>query len=248
MQVKVQLQPGYILHRRPYRDSSLLLEAFTRDFGRIGLVARGARRSKTPHNGRLEPFQPLLLSWSGKGELWTLTAAEVAGVADKITGAALLSAFYLNELLMRLLQRHIPHSELYFSYTRVLEQLAMDERFEWHLRLFERDLLQELGYGLLLCHLADSSEEIQPGQRYCYHLERGPVPYGGPYDSALELSGHTLQALASGKEPDERGLVESKRLMRAALALYLGDKPLASRELFRQRYAAKPSLEKEQQV
>lgn len=248
MRVKVQLEPGYILHRRPYRDSSLLVEAFSRDYGRVGLVAKGAKRGRSPTAGLLEPFQPLLISWSGKGELSTLIGVELSGILPDLKGDDLLGAFYINELMMRLLQRHIPHPELYDCYARTLESLSTSGTLEWNLRLFERDLLQEIGYGLLLTHTADTGEVIQPQQQYCYHPERGAILYDGFDDAGVMVGGSTLLALSSGNEPDRSGLLESKRLMRRALSPYLGDKPLASRELFRQRFNVKSSGLKKEQV
>jgi DNA repair protein RecO (recombination protein O) len=241
MRASVQLQPGFILHRRPYRDSSLLVEAFTRDYGRVGLVARGAKRGRAATAALLEPFQSLLISWTGKGELPTLGSVELAGASVELRGDQLLGAFYINELMMRLLQRHIPHPELFERYAAVLKQLSEGGSLEWHLRLFERDLLQETGYGLLLTHSADTGEEIQPQRRYCYHFESGPHACDDFDDSGVVVDGRTLLAIASGAAADRTVLAESKRLMRSALLLYLGDKPLASRELFRKRYSMKNS-------
>ncbi len=229
---RVALQPGFILHRRPYRDSSLLVEAFTRDFGRIGLVARGAQRPRSTLQGMLQPFQPLLFSWAGRGELWTLQGAEPGGRPRPLFGDALLSGFYLNELLLRLLHRHDAHPELYAAYGRCVGELQLSHR-EWSIRLFERELLDALGYGLLLTEDAATGEPLRPEQRYCYHLENGPVAAGADSDG-LHVTGRTLLALHQGQLPDGAALAESKRLMRAALRLYLGDRPLASRELFRQ--------------
>ena len=167
---RVQLQPAYLLHRKPFRDTSLLLEVFTREFGRIGLVARGARGPRSKLKGVLQPYQPLLLSWSGRGELPTLTSAESQAGALFLQGNALISGFYLNELLMRLLARHDPHTELFISYQTALQRLIMNDELDWTLRLFERDLLQQLGYGLLLTHEGQSGAEVEPDSRYCYHL------------------------------------------------------------------------------
>ncbi len=229
---RVTLTPTYILHRKPYRDTSLLLEAFAAEYGRIGLVARGARSAKSSVKGLLQPFQPLLLSWSGRGELRTLIAAEAGGRPAFFQGAALAAGFYLNELMLRLLARHDPHPELFEAYDRTVGALARSPA-EWSLRLFERDLLQALGYGLLLTHTADDGEPVRPDAHYCYHLESGPVAVGST-GGGLPIKGTTLLALGSGgPEPAAAGLIEAKQLMRAALRIYLGDRPLASRSLFR---------------
>lgn len=229
---RIALERGFVLHRKPYRDTSLLLEAFTAEHGRIGLVARGGRRAGSTLKGLLQPFQPLLLSWSGRGDLKSLTGAEPDGRPVFLSGAAVAGGFYLNEILLRLTQRHDPHPELFRVYARTVLALAEGAEMEWTLRLFERDLLDCLGYGLLLTDEAESGEPVKPDARYCYHLERGPLP--GSSVGGIAVGGETLLALQNGTVPGPDGLAEAKRLMRAALRLYLGDKPLASRNLFRQ--------------
>ena len=231
---RVSLQPAYLLHRKPYRDTSLLLEAITPEYGRIGLVAKGARRPRSRLPGLLQPFLPLLLSWSGRGELFTLTDAEGRGPLLMPPGRLSISGFYLNELLLRLLPRGDPHEELFLAYSETLGRLALDEEAEWGLRLFEKRLLEAMGYGLQLTHEAgEEGAAIRAGRHYCYHLEVGPVATT-EQSGGVVLSGRTLLALAAEQTaigPEIRG--EAKRLMRAALALYLGDRPLKSRELFR---------------
>lgn len=226
------LQAAFLLHHRPYRESSLLVEIFTADSGRIGLVAKGVRGGRKGSGALLQPFQPLLLSWTQRGELGTLTGVEARERAIALSGATLFSGFYLNELLMRLLERHDPHPELFASYETTLHALRDPSVAEWALRLFERDLLQGLGYGLLLEQTADG-EPIQPQGSYCYHLEHGPLIRQNS-EPCLPIRGEALLALASGALPGPGARGETKRLMRAALGLYLGSKPLQSRELFRQ--------------
>lgn len=235
---RVQLQPAFLLHRKPYRDTSLLLEAFTESHGRLGLVARGVRSSRRGGQAALlQPFQPLLLSWSGRGDLHTLTTAEPHQNPFVLIGDSLISGFYLNELLMRLLPRHDPHPILYHSYVQTLLQLSLGMD-DWLLRLFERDLLQELGYGLLLTHEGGSGEMVQADARYCYHSEYGPQRQTGSNEPCLSVHGETLLCLSQGGEADSRTRSEAKRLMRGVLAGYLGNRPLASRELFHQRYGS----------
>jgi DNA repair protein RecO (recombination protein O) len=232
---RVALQPAYILHRKPYRDTSLLLEVFSRDYGRIGLVARGAQGKRSTLKALLQPFQPLLISWSGRGELQTLTGAEADGVAQPLVGDALLSGFYLNEILMRLLHRHDPHDELYISYQRTLAKLSAGTEHDWPLRLFERDLLQELGYGLQLSHTTTGTP-LDTAGRYCYNPEHGPSMDSGEQQDCIQIHGATLLALDSGEMGDTECRNEAKRLMRAVLQPYLGNRPLASRELFRAQH------------
>jgi DNA repair protein RecO (recombination protein O) len=244
---RIALQPAFLLHRKPYRDTSLLLEAFSAEHGRLGLVARGARGRRGGMQGLLQPLQALLLSWSGRGELMTLTCAEPQGAPLALRGGAVISGFYLNELLMRLLPRHDPHPELYQRYVSTLQRLAAFGADEWALRLFERDLLQELGYGLLLTHEGGSGEMVEPAARYCYHPEFGPQRMGHDDEPCLLIHGATLLTLEQGEEGDSRTRGEAKRLMRMILSRYLGSRPLASRELFRQRYAAGQALTKNEE-
>jgi DNA repair protein RecO (recombination protein O) len=240
---RISLQPAYLLHRTPYRDTSLLIEAFTESHGRLGLVARGARSRRGGQAALLQPFQSLLLSWSGRGELHTLTAVEPQHPSLTLHGDSLNSSFYLNELLMRLLPRHDPHPLLYQRYAYTLRQLADSGMDEWRLRLFERDLLQELGYGLLLTHEGGSGEMVQSDACYCYHPEYGPSRQHNNDEPCLSVHGETLLCLAQGEKGGSRCRSEAKRLMRGVLAGYLGNRPLASRELFRQRYSPEAGRE-----
>lgn len=229
-----QLHSAYILHRTPWRDTSLLIEAFSAEHGRIGLVARGVRGKRSSRAALLQPFQPLLLSWAGRGELLSLHNAEPDGPMQGLHGAALISGFYLNELLLRLLQRHDPHPELYHAYRRALARLQSGEQIEWTLRLFECELLEQLGYGLLLECVADSGLALDPQQLYVYLPERGPVPVGQAEGRAIH--GQTLLRLAEAEWPvngaEPQLLQEAKYLLRQSLARYLGPKPIASRALF----------------
>ncbi|MEW6354600.1 MAG: DNA repair protein RecO [Pseudomonadota bacterium] len=228
---RVVLQPAYVLHQRPYRDTSALVELFSADFGRVGAVARGARAAKSRMQGLLQPFQPLLVSWSGRGELVTLTGCEAAGPAQRPAGATLLSGFYMNELLLRLLHRHDPHRGLFESYAAALRNLEDVNQEQRTLRIFEKHLLQELGYALVLNHCADTGAALQENRLYSYQLEKGPLDVDAPRPYDITVHGRTLLALDQETLHDGAILREAKRLTRAALALYLGDKPLRSRAL-----------------
>ena len=233
MQQTTQLQPAYILHQRDYRDTSLLLEAFSREHGRIGLVARGARAPRSRVRGLLQAFQPLLLSWSGRGELGTLTGVEAAAacsVTPRLSGTALYAGFYLNELLMRLLQRQDAHPELFDAYAQTLPGLQTEPQRP--LRLFEKHLLETLGYGLLLDHEAASGEPVDAEADYVYALETGPTRCTVATVGQLRLSGRSLLSLAAEDLSDAQSLADSKRLLRAALDLYLGGRALKTREVF----------------
>ncbi|HET7674686.1 MAG TPA: DNA repair protein RecO [Gammaproteobacteria bacterium] len=229
---RASLEPAYILHQRPWRDSSLLIEAFSRRHGRVGLIARGARRSKSKQRALLQPFQPLLLSWTGRGDLATLAGVEAAAAAMPLAGSALFCGFYLNELLMRLLHRHDPHPRLFDDYAAALAGLAGSIDEEVALRLFEKRLLAACGYGLNLTSDIMSGEAVKADREYEYVLEQGPRVCGQGA-GGLVLGGSSLLALAADRLDDERVLREVKKLLRAALDMYLGGKPLKTREVLR---------------
>src|SRR5437763_16220263 len=167
-------QPAFVLHAYPYRETSLIVEAFTPDFGRVALVARGAKRPRSELRGLLQGFQPLLLSWSGQQELKTLLKAEWRGGLPRVGGGALLCGFYLNELLLKLLPREDPHPELFRHYGNALARLAATADHAPVLRQFEVELLAALGYALPLEREADTGRRIDPAARYYYAFERGP--------------------------------------------------------------------------
>lgn len=231
-----ELSPAFLLHRKPWRDTSLLIEAFTPSDGRIGLVARGVRGKRSSKQAILQPFQPLLINWSGRGELYTLGNVEATAAPLQLHGLTLISGFYVNELMLRLLQRHDPHEALYHHYQNVLLQIHSGEQIEWSLRLFELALLDELGYGLLLDQRGDNGLPIEPDATYHYFLEQGAVPASS--DKYAIIHGSTLLALEHGACPaGEAGAMtrhEAKHLMRHTLAHYLGSKPLVSRTLLKE--------------
>ena len=233
-----ELQPAVILHRREYRETSLLLEIFSREDGRLPLVARGARRPRRGAALDLQLFQPLLLAWSQRGELGTLHSAEAAGDdAGMLQGDALAIAFYANELLMRLLHRFDPHPRLYDSYLVLLTRIVDSHGREAALRVFEKRLLEETGYGLVLDHDTASGEPLRSELRYVYLPERGPevCAADAPSRRLPVVHGRTLLALAAEWLPDEDLLREAKALMRSVVDHHLGGRPLSSRALFRQR-------------
>lgn len=230
--MRADLAPAYVLHGRAYRETSMLLEVFSWEHGRVGLVARGARAGRSRLRGVLRPFLPLLVSWSGRGELGTLTGAEPDGQVRLAGGAMLAGGFYLNELLMRLLARNDPHPELFRVYDRTLESLAEPGLAEPALRVFEKRLLAELGYALVLEREVDGSPVRAEGL-YHYHLEEGPVAVTRIHGEMLGIHGESLLCLAREQLAGRRALAEVKRLNRAALGRYLGGRPLRSRDLWR---------------
>lgn len=216
--MRIEQQPAFVLHARPWRETSLLLDVLSRDHGRVGLVARSVRgaRSRTPRS-LLQPFSPLQLGWSGRGELATMSAAEAAGAALPVIGEALLCALYLNELIVRLVPRNDPHADVFAAYLETLARLSHGHPPAWTLRRFERDLLGQLGYGLLLDAQADTGEPIETFGEYAYILEQGPVRWRGAGDG-LKLRGAALLALARDEEPDVSDLPSLRRLLRALIA------------------------------
>ena len=239
--VRASLEPCLVLHHRPWRETSAIVEMFAAESGRIGVVARGGRRPSSPFRGLLQPFIPLLGSWRGRGDLATLTGIEADGPPSALTGQALFGGLYLNELLMRLLHRHDPHAELFISYRGTLDRLSQGEPVEPTLRVFEKYLLADIGYGLVLDREVESGEPIEGDMRYDYVAEIGPKPVSGPPASGhgVQVSGRTLLALAKERfdAPDE--VRESKRLMRYLLSELLGDRPLAVRALFERQGGAR---------
>jgi DNA repair protein RecO (recombination protein O) len=222
------------LHTYPFRETSLVVETFTRNFGRVGLVARGARRPKSAQRGLMMAFQPLLLSWAGKAELRTLHKAEWQGGIPQLRGLGLMCGFYLNELLLKFLAREDPHDTLFDLYKGAIAALAHEPEPASVLRRFEKHLLKELGYALILDREADSGRPIDPGKRYTYVIERGPVALDRSADAQVEISGQTLIELESGNFADAATLAQSKLLMRFLVNHYLGNQELHTRQLLRE--------------
>jgi DNA repair protein RecO (recombination protein O) len=227
----IQLTPGYILHHRPYRDTSRILEVVTRDHGRLSLFAHGVRGPKAKLASILQPFQRLLFSWAGRGEAAQLTGAECAQASPPLPPSSLMAAFYLNELLMKLTTRHDPLPLLFDTYHTALEGLRQGAPLEPELRVFEKRLLEALGYGLDLGADAGTGQRIEPGEYYHFRPEQGFVVTVA--DAAGALAGHSLIGLANEHLAGERELDDAKRLLQAALAQGLEGRPLATRTVAR---------------
>lgn len=231
--MRVALHPCYILHQRPFRESSLILEVFSLLHGRISLVARGARKGTRGKSAPLQPLRRLNLAWSGRAELCTLTGSEPDGVPPVLHGSRLLSAFYLNELLLRLLHRHEPHASLFHAYEAGLLQLGEAREEERVLRTFEKHLLEALGYGLVLDRETASGRPIEAEGEYYYHFDHGPDSSKLSSLDAVRVSGKTLLALHAGDRWDEVIAREAKSLFRPVIDRQLDNKPLHSRELYK---------------
>jgi DNA repair protein RecO (recombination protein O) len=234
--MRIQDQAAYILHHRAYRDTSQILDLFTCDHGRVTVVSKGSRSAKSKSRAVLQPFVPLLVSWVGKGEMPTLTSSEVINHAPlKLSGDALPSAFYINELLMKLLHRHDVHEDVFYLYKETLEGLQNLKTLERALRVFEKNLLQLIGFEMNLSSDAETGNSIQPDQTYRYYIEHGPVlALDHEHDTrSLLIKGSSLISFDEESLDSAEVLKDIKSIMRYVLAYYMEGKPIKSRELFR---------------
>jgi DNA repair protein RecO (recombination protein O) len=221
-------EPGFVLHTYAYKETSLIVEAFTRRFGRIALLARGARRPRSAMRGVLLAFHPLRLGWSGSGDLATLMAAEWGGGLQPLAGRGLMCGFYLNELVLRLLPREDPHESLFDAYAEALSRLSAGEVLSAVLRGFEKRLLAELGYAPVFDREALSGEPIEPTSSYAYEPDRGPVRTNR---GDLLVSGRTLLDLAADDYSRSETRDEARYLMRALIGQRLHGQTLHTRSV-----------------
>jgi DNA repair protein RecO (recombination protein O) len=230
-EARVDHQPGFVLHTTAWRETSLIVEAFTRDFGRMSLVARGAKRPTSQFRGLLSPFAPLALSWSGRSEAKNLVRVEYLGGLLPLRRGALLSAFYANELIVRLLPRADPHERLFASYVTMLRGLG-EARLDLALRAFELDLLREVGYAVPLDQCIDG-EPIDPQARYLFRVEAGAhrVVTHTEGEPGSSVSGRTLLAMARGDFGDAVVASEAKAMLRHLIRYHLDGKPLNTRRI-----------------
>jgi DNA repair protein RecO (recombination protein O) len=231
-------RPAFVLHAWPYKETSLIVEAFAEHEGRVAMVARGAKRPRSELHGVLQAFQPVSLSWSGGGELKTLIRAEWRGGMPLPGGSALLCGFYLNELVLKLLPREDPHPKLYAIYRGALADLAGGAEQAPVLRRFELALLAELGYALQLATETDTGAPIDPQARYHYAFDRGAQRGAPPPGVRWPLvRGATLAALAQGRFDDAATAAEAKRLMREVIDHHLDARTIQSRKVVRDLWA-----------
>lgn len=231
MRRRAEQEPGYVLHSYPYKETSLIVEVFTRRYGRAGLLARGARRPRSAMRGTLLAFHPLTLTWSASTELGTLRAVDWTGGQRSLAGLGLMCGFYLNELLLRLVPREDPHERLFDAYAESLQRLAAAGCEETVLRVFERRLLVELGYAPVLDRDAASEAAIDPGRRYVYELDRGPVASNGESPGRWTVGGQTLLDIARDDYARADTRDEARRLLRALIAQRLGGQTLHTRAM-----------------
>jgi DNA repair protein RecO (recombination protein O) len=233
---RIEAEPAFVLHERPYRETSALLEVLTRDHGRIGVVARGLRASKPRvQRGTLRPFQCVALGLRLSGEMAQLLSAETLGHPLHLQGDALRAGLYVNELLARMIERHDPHPEVFQRYAHLLTELQDAAALAWNLRRFERDILAMLGFGLQLTHEANTGAELDPDIEYEYRPEQGPCR-SNALRSGARCRGSALIALELDRAPAGADIGALRLLMRGIIQHHLG-----GRELDAWRVLAAPS-------
>lgn len=231
---RVLLQPAYVLHRRPYRETSFLIDLFSLEYGRLSVIAKGVRKPRSALPGLLQPFVPLLISWAGKEELMTLSHIEPKGAVKNLVGDCLFAGFYINELLMCLLQKWDAHSKLFTIYEETLTALETSYLKQAVLRTFEKALLEELGYGILPTSESILQQTFNAQWFYRFIPEQGFVLEGEEFAQSkpMVFSGKNLIAMARNQWQEEGVLADAKRLIRFVLANILGQRSINSRKLF----------------
>ncbi|SET12508.1 DNA repair protein RecO [Thorsellia anophelis] len=228
-------QRAFVLHSKPFSESSLLVSLFCEKQGSVTVLAKGARSRRSPQKGNLQPFTPLLVRYTGKGEVKTLTGIEAISLSLPLSTTYLYSGFYLNELILRVLEHNTDCSELFLAYLNSLQQLALQaDHIESILRRFELTLLKHLGYGVDFLHCAGSGQPVSESMSYIYYPEKGFI--ASLMKKRESFTGYELLALANQSFPDELTRLAAKRFTRMALRPYIGSKPLKSRELFTQQF------------
>ena len=225
-------QPGYVLHSYPYSETSLIVETFTRAHGRVPLLAKGAKRPRSALRGLLMQFQRISLSWAGRGELKNLTRAEWLGGIPALGQTALFCGFYLNELLLKLLARDDAHERLFDCYEAALTELAEGGREAVILRIFEKELLREIGYAVNLRGEAATGLPLVPEARYAYVPERGLMRLRSDQSADIELTGLAALAIERNDYTDPHTASLAKQLMRVLIEYHLNGKQISTRKIF----------------
>lgn len=232
--MRIDDEPAYVLHARPWRETSLLVEVLSEQHGRLGLLARGVHGPrKQPLRAALQPMQWIRFDAVQRGELAQLRRAEAQDAAPRLAGNAMLAGFYLNELLLRLAPRQDPLPELYDAYGRVRQRLLDGGSLAWTLRRFERDLLDALGFGFDWQHASDG-QPVDPAARYLLDPQEGPrrsVIDSGAGERRGMATGAALLALATDRQPSPADVASLRRAMRGVLAHHLGGRGLKSWEM-----------------
>ncbi len=232
MTERVLLQPAFVLHARPFRETSLLVDLLTRDFGRLGAIARGARSQQSRYRGHLRSFVPILISWSGKSELVSLNQLEPSGAPILLEKNSLLAGLYINELIVRLLHQHDAHPDIFDDYYVSLMALQQNQEIEPVLRRFEKNLLVALGFGFSWTQTADTLNPIVTTQWYAFHPDLGFCEKLQNYNHQTVFSGAHLLGIAQNEYSSPEVLRAAKQIMRMVMQVRLGNKVIKSRELF----------------
>ena len=232
MSQRIDREPAFVLHRRPYRETSLLIDIFSLNYGRLGLVARGATRPNNSWKAQLQPFQPLVLAWQGRGDLKTLTDAESRPAPVLKGQSRYYCGFYLNELVQRLVPEYEPVPELFSAYLEAMGVLQQNVDIEPGLRQFEQQLVTTLGYGFRWDWATDLDAQVLPDHDYAFDPQQGIIASPGPDTVMRSLSGRTLLALAHGPADSPESRRVSKQIMRRLIDYLLQGRPLQSRRLF----------------
>lgn len=225
-------EPAYVLHRRPWRETSLMVDLFSLNHGRMTVIARGANSAKSPLKAQLQPFQPLIVDWAGRGDLKTLTQVDVRAGPTITRTVSLYSGLYLNELLQRILPAADPHPTLFAAYIDAIGQLSNTRDVEPVLRRFELAFASALGYDFAWDRATDTGQSVEPGGEYCYDPEQGIVSGLSPGVRLRNLPGDVLLNLAAEDLQSERCRRLAKRVMRVLIDYLLQGRPLNSRSLF----------------
>ncbi len=229
---RLEDQPGFVLHTYPYSESSVIVETFTRAHGRVPLLAKGAKRPGSTLRGALLQFQQVGFSWTGKGDLRNLVRAEWLGGIPVLNPKALLCGFYLNELILKLVERDDPHERLFDHYATALTGLASGAREAQVLRVFELQLLREIGYAVNLGVDASTGEKIDPSARYAYEVESGLRRMSPDESAERELSGAAALAIENGDFGNPQVANQAKHLMRSLIDHHLNGRRIATRQIF----------------
>jgi len=241
--MKVELTPCYILHRRDYRESSLIVEIFSREYGRVSLIAKGAKRNNKKQQGiSYNLYQEYLISWVSKSELGTLIDIEPEKITTSMCPEQIMTGFYMNEIILRLLHKHEQHPELFDSYSSTIKKLSNNNTDQVLIRYFEKTLLQSLGYGVAFEHDLSTGNAITTEGSYYYKLDFGPISNSKDNVENIPVSGKTLIDLNNETLLDTKNKNEAKLLLRKLLKQYLGEKPLESRKLYQEYIKSKRSV------
>ncbi len=229
---RIHNEYSYLLHRWPYSETSLLVDLFTREHGRIAAIAKGGRRLKSRFRGALQPFQELVVQYTGKGEVRTMTLAEPVVARAYLSRERLFCGYYMSELVIRMLHRFDPHEALYDAYKEAIQLIRGNQEPQQVLRQFEKTLLEEVGYGLHLEQEPATGRAIERGVLYRYKPDTGPTRYDGNQGGGVLVHGDSLLALSMGVNLDARSRLELKKLTRVVLSEHMNGRALHSRAIY----------------